>query len=212
LFNVRAKSRVFCRLETHLPQGRLRPLCGHTSLDSEMVGCQVTHARASENVRRWAAAKSPSQARILRGRPVDPVQAPSLPVYRRPSNGLHRPYPTSTASSTPLSLRTLRPELSLPYHPLSSRQRCRRMMAGMMRRIQLARWSLFPGVATPTFGTQSASLLLPHLAPHEVYLSQSSQQPHHRFLHEPGDSGDSMGMCIWGVAFFVACAWQPGMP
>ena len=106
------------------------------------------------------------------------------------------------APSTPLSLRTRRPELSRHSHPLCSRHRCQRVMAGMMRRIQLARWSLFPGVATPTLGTQSATLPLPRLAP---------QQPHHRF--PPAcDSGDSMDMCIWGAAFFVAWTWQPGIP
>jgi hypothetical protein len=77
-------------------------------------------------------------------------------------------------------------------------------MAGMMPRIQLARWSLFPGVATPTLGTHSAALPLPRLVLYQIHLSRRlsrrrlSQQPHHRFPPKPGESGDSMGMCIWG--------------
>ena len=83
------------RLETPLPQGRWKRPFGRISLDSKMAGCRLTHARASDNVRRWAANRYPSQARILLGRLGGQVQALLLPVKRCPFLGFQRPYQTS---------------------------------------------------------------------------------------------------------------------
>jgi hypothetical protein len=138
IVDVRVKSRDFCRLETPLPQGQWKHRCGRISLDCEMVGSQLTPAWPAENVRHWASPRNP-QARILRGRLVGPAQALLHPVKQCPSHGLQQPYLTSKAPSMPLSLRTRQPEPSRRSHPLSSRHRSLRKMAGSMHRIQLAR-------------------------------------------------------------------------
>jgi hypothetical protein len=138
IVDVRAKSRVFYRLETPLPQAQWKHRYGRISLDCKMVGSRLTPAWLPENVGHWAAPRNPSQARILRGRLVGPAQALLHPLKLCPSHGLQQPYLTSKAPSMPLSLRTRQPEPSRRSHPLSSRHRSLRKMAGSMHRIQLA--------------------------------------------------------------------------
>jgi hypothetical protein len=156
-----------------------------------MVGYQRTHARALESVKHWAPPKPPSQARILHGRRGGLEQVQSYLPRQRPSHGRQRPYRGSEGIYTPHCPRTrqLVPSRHSPLLNLRRKCRCRRVMAGSMRRIQRRQWSLSRDVAIPTLGTRAAPLRPLRLAQLEHLRSPRGKWLHqllHRLLLKPG--------------------------